>query len=564
MSAQPRRLSSSSWERAAFVKRHRADVEADFLREHTQRFSDPIREALMQRWGETRDARGERAANLELVDYSDAHKGGLVWHSSEKQLRAWARRRTDEAMFMAQHRSPRDAYDTLVPWAESWGVKVPEPGKDGKPPTVPGIALRLQCSKWWRRQARVILFRRIEHQAIKLGLINATRTPYCSDQLLELKRDQRRRNRELLQLLVAVNELGECYTLEELAALSTSNHELRRAELMTRVKGMETVALSRGDLGLFVTLTAPSRFHAVQSNGRRNPKYEGATPRETQAYLRNVWARTRAALAKHDVKLYGMRVVEPHHDETPHWHFVMFVKPEHEFLLRLELKNQAMADSPDEPGAARHRLTIKCIRDDVDPATGKPYSVCGYVAKYLAKNVDGYQLEITQEVTGQGTLLTSRDPKTAAERIGAWASTWGIRQFQFFGAPPVTWWRELRRLASSSVELIEQARAPADAGDYGAHMTALGGPALRRDEYPIATWREPSNRITTYLEPAAADLRGLKTLQGETVETRFHTWSVLQMPFPVAPRTRVNNCNSASIESAPIAPSPPPVSTSPP
>lgn len=62
----------------------------------------------------------------------------------------------------------------------------------------------------------------------------------------------------------------------------------------------------------------------------------------------------------------------------------------------------------------------------------------GYIAKYIAKNLDGHAVGEDWEAE---TL--AEEGATAA---GAWANWHGIRQFQQIGGPSVSVWRECRRL----------------------------------------------------------------------------------------------------------------------
>ncbi len=106
------------------------------------------------------------------------------------------------------------------------------------------------------------------------------------------------------------------------------------------------------------------------------------------------------------IQVYGFRVCEPQHDGTPHWHLLLFMHPAHTEEVRAIMRHYALQIDGDEPGAEKHRFKSVAI----DWSRG---SAAGYIAKYIAKNTDGFGLN--EDLRGQ-------DPKKVAERVDAWAS----------------------------------------------------------------------------------------------------------------------------------------------
>ncbi len=309
------------------------------------------------------------------------------------------------------------------------------------------------------------------------------------------------------------NQHGEQLPLLYLAEHSLANPALRRGEFMARINGFEQIAAGRGDVAEFITLTCPSRFHAELAAGGRNPQYARATAREAQAWLCGAWARVRAALRRLSMLIYGVRVAEPHHDGCPHWHMVIFARAADVDRLRFIVRQYWLSDAGDEPGAADRRVTFATI----DPAKG---SATGYVAKYVAKNIDAAG-SIGEAISDETGAPVSQN----VERVPAWSATYGIRQFQQIGGPPVGLYREFRRLRNPLEDHdLEAVRQAADAGRWADFVRNCGGILVGRKTNPRLE-RHPDGRPNRYGEPRADRIIGVRYASALEL-TRPNEWRI--------------------------------------
>lgn len=426
----------------------------------------------------------------------------------DQDLRDFARKRARTCQFLAPGREDADRYRALRAQAENIGVEPPCPGTGGI--TLSGAVARMEDEDWWRRVLRRATGRERERRARAEGKVHKFAGTYVSDNTLHRRRRRRQANRELMACMEAINELGDSFTLEQLADRSMANPHIRRSELMARIAGFEHMAKDLGHVAAFYTITCSSRMHCRRAlDGKPVPNDDGTTPHEAQVYLRTLWSRARAKLHRQGLGIYGLRVAEPNHDGTPHWHLLLFMEPNHQQQVSEVLTEYALQVDGDEPGAESHRIKA----EPIDWTRG---SAAGYVAKYVSKNVDG--AHIGEDVDGT-------DARHAAERIEAWARVWGIRQFQQIGGPPVSAWRELRRLEDAEDELIDQARTYADQGDWAEFTRLMGGPTARRSAMPVTVAKTWSDEPGRYGEPKGYEVFGVRTYE-VTVCTRKHVWRI--------------------------------------
>lgn len=467
---------------------------------------------------------------------------------------------------------------------------------------IASIKGRLKEKKWWKRQLYKFLYRAFEAVMRECGMVHRRAGLYISNEAFKRFEQRKLKARAFFEQAEAIcEETGESFVLAELWEHSMANPAIRRMELMTRMRGFDEISRVHGHYGCMVTLTCPSRFHKkLSKNSADNPKFDGSTPRDGADYLQKVWTQIRANLGRAGIRIYGFRVAEPHHDATPHWHLLLFMEQAHkEAFRRVVAKYGCRADREElglhyfetdkertteakrrqeailrESGKKislaqlkaamktedefwenysfrfwqKSRAAARVDFKDIDPAKG---CAAAYLAKYVSKNIDG----LTNSGESMGDDDEAEPGISAAEtakRVGAWASQWGIRQFQQIGGVPVTLYRELRRVhVDAEDSLLYRAVHAADQGDWGKFVALLGGEDyafVKRADLPLALYKEETDERNQYGEEKAAILRGVVELEtGEYLISREKEW-ILKYGGLAAAWTRVNNCTKISDE----------------
>ena len=445
-------------------------------------------------------------------------------------------------------------YDAIATHAKTVGANVPfyAMRDDNLPTECYEIALlKMQCDRWWARQLKTIRRQFLELLEIATGQVGKDLyhdkkskkfkrrgiSPYSSKQAQREFNFAQASGRQFLEMMELQSSDGDVISLIEAVKSGMANPANRRNELMLRIRETEELADEMGYVGVFYTITCPSRFHANSS------KWHGETPKDAQNYLTQTWARARSKLNRRGLKYFGVRVVEPHADGCPHWHMMLFMPKnklqEVNAILRWYFIQEDKAELYDYYGPVQtrakvvnewvdintHGIHIKTVEKCVSYRAGtkkselfKTYkqkrrewglkksqgkkakapskfyrtfsprfdaikmdkskgSAASYIAKYISKNIDGYQLSDHEDAETGENLQEQANP------VLAWASTWNIRQFQFQGSPSVTVYRELRRMPKGkaiSDETIEPIRHAADTANWKDYVKLQGGMCIGR------------------------------------------------------------------------------------
>lgn len=301
----------------------------------------------------------------------------------------------------------------------------------------------------------------------------------------------------------------------------------RVAEILALSKGLQDFGEKLNLAPMFYTLTAPPHMHGNPIKGENSWDGE-TTPRQAHNWIHG---RHRAAFQiLRDEGIYpaGIRTVEGHKDETPHWHCVAWVEP----------KDADRFIEVFRGVAPTWKLKVGCdirnMLDEPEDPKKKKAKAVSYLFKYILKSIGGLGDDdsIKNELLNTTKIKERDDLLLGIKQQDCWRSKHQIRGFQFFGLPSQKMWRTLRAIPTAPKdERLQEAWLAARSGLGLRFIEAAGGLNVKRKERPIDV------QIQEYVRPDDASWEDEKTtgryavyenrLNGFIGEQRLQTWQII-------------------------------------
>jgi hypothetical protein len=301
---------------------------------------------------------------------------------------------------------------------------------------------------------------------------------WCSELGLEDSRETNIRGSEWLANHIAIDGKGNMLNFPSL-------QEISKRAYAKMFRTAEYIAKKAADNGanhaVAFTITLPSRFHpSTTAGGTRapNPRWDGSNPRDGKDFFDKKWAIFDNQCRRLGIFHEYIMATEPHEDETPHWHGVMWTNDPVK-LKRLMIEYFYEKAEP-EGGTAEVRVKVNPLKT-AQEALAYASKTLSYIAKH------------------QGGNNKSSEFAEEAERSQAWARAWGIRRLRKSGVG-VTLYEYLRKLDIETAPDAE-AKAIIEAAKKGDMYGALK-PQRFKNNYVKATniYGEEARRMDGVLD----------------------------------------------------------------
>ncbi|HCE6885758.1 TPA: replication endonuclease [Pseudomonas aeruginosa] len=301
-------------------------------------------------------------------------------------------------------------------WDIGYGIKI----KDIKGSTTKDKLINITDEKKLKSQIKRIQKQRSELSKLHSGLIGAGQAyEICSDEVVRNREADEQKQYEYILSKYVVYADHRKIPLSKVV----STEKQRFAEIYIQVTSLDAYAKQLDYKPLFITFTAPARFHPKPSNGVSS--WDGSTPKESNDYLKGLWNAFRKDIHRYKIEMNGFWAVEPHKDQCFHKHALMYVNKKHYDELAILINKHF-----------RHSENAVRI-EEIDTKKSKATS---YVMKYLTKSFN-MDFELKDGVLNIDKLEISNHKKVRAVQ-----ALWGVRRYAMFGVNnTLSLWRELKR-----------------------------------------------------------------------------------------------------------------------
>lgn len=391
--------------------------------------------------------------------------------------------------------------------------------------------------KRWFKQVLLKRERQICDYFFKvLGETGKFETPIVCDAVLQSKQRQNHH----AQKFAAEHELtakidGKAFAVPFSEAASSA--QKRSAKLYVRAVGLEKFCTKLGLKGFFVTLTLPGHFHPNPSAGKNT--WNGSTPEQGHDELHRLCRLIQREVNRKFGKLIGIRVEEPHEDGCPHWHLLIYIKPEHEAQLRKIIERY-------------FGNGIAAQVEAIDPSKGRGAS---YIMKYILP-------------------VLNASGNTVAARYQAFRAAWGKRAIQFFDCPgSSTIWDQMRRIKPGSDDYQAlscyalELHSAACSNDYCTFLCVLqrnvqlqskslpdGSTSVKKKRrVSILYWERNFVDCSAAKTKTTSKLKKIQGIEdhGNPIDTHPHDWKIEKKAISgSASRTKKDDTNHDSITTA--------------
>lgn len=294
--------------------------------------------------------------------------------------------------------------------------------------------------EWWLKILSDTIEQNREHFRGLIGLVNQA-SPYASDCAVKKKKQSDRRKKKYLdEKTIVIKATGE---IKPLGAIRKTE-EQEFAETWCILRGIDEYAQTNGMPSAMITITAPSEYHPSPQN------LTSLNAIDAQKFIASKWHDITKFLYRYKNQVLMFRVVEAHINGTPHWHILIYFKPEIKKRLQSKLMRAFDVDNLNN-----HLISWQ----DTDRSVG---SFLSYVSKSI----------IPPSLATFNKILSGNN-----DRVDAFRSIWSFRSCQFIGLPKgyLYTWRRLRgkNYITPNSEQTKELLKKIKNNDFSSFLTAI-------------------------------------------------------------------------------------------